>query len=257
MSDLRNIKLTVQFDGTGYCGWLYQKHCSTVQGVISDSIKAMTGNTPEIFGCSRTDSGVHAVEYVLNFYDASSVPIDKYPIALNSFLPEDIICKKAELVTESFHATYSVSKKTYRYYLYSSKQPVPFFNNRAWFIGSNISVTDEELCALNNDLKELCGKHDFSAFRAVGGISKTTIRTIFNISISKSDFFSSEVFCVEVTGDGFLYNMVRIIAGTVADVIKGRINSNSIKIILDSCDRRKAGPTAPAHGLYLWSVEYL
>lgn len=256
MNNPRNIKLIIQFDGTDYCGWLYQKHCKTVQETISESLRKLTGNATEIIGCSRTDRGVHAVEYVLNFNDFSSIPIDKYPLALNSFLPDDIICKKAELMPADFHATYSVTKKTYRYYFYTSQRAVPFFNNSAWFLGSDYIFTDEMLAALNDDIKALCGKHDFSAFRSVGGMSKTTVRTIFDINVTKSHFFSSEIFCLEVTGDGFLYNMVRIITGTVADIIKGRIKSDSIKNILDSCDRKNAGPTAPPQGLYLWSVDY-
>ena len=256
MNEPRNIRLSIQFDGTNYCGWLYQKHSATVQGAVSDAISGLTGSRVELIGCSRTDSGVHAAEYVLNFTDTSSIPVEKYPAALNSFLPDDIVCKSASIVPDDFHATYSATGKTYRYYFYSAPHSMPLINKNAWYIGSDYLCTGENLADLNNSLKVLCGEHDFSSFRAMGGLSKTTVRTIYNINITHEQMNDIRMYCLEVSGNGFLYNMVRIITGTVVDIIKKRINPGDLSYILESCDRRQAGMTAPAQGLYLWSVEY-
>lgn len=252
----RNIKLIIQFDGTDYSGWLYQNGRKTLQGTVMQSIYMLTGNEVEVIGCSRTDKGVHAVGYVLNFIDNSNIPIEKYPIALNSFLPEDICVKSACEVPMDFHATYLTSKKTYRYYFYTAPSKVPMLNNRAWYIGNGCNYSCEILDTLNKNLYVLCGKHDFSAFRAMGGMSKTTVRTIYNIHVACDDYYSTKMYYLEITGNGFLYNMVRIIAGTIADVMRGRIQVDSIDKILKSCDRNKAGQTAPAGGLYLWKVDY-
>lgn len=254
MNQKRNIKITLEYDGTNYSGWLDQKDCITVQSVVTKAVYDLTGQAVEINGCSRTDKGVHAVGYVISFIDSSSIPIEKYVVALNSFLPQDIRAKEAIGVSLDFHATFSKSNKTYRYYFYSSTTQVPLLNNRAWYIGDRNGC---DVQAIATALDVMTGEHDFSSFRAMGGMSKTTVRTIYSINFTCENFYNVKMYCLEVTGNGFLYNMVRIIAGTVAEFVKGRMDPNNLTKVLNSGRRELAGPTAPACGLYLWKVDYL
>lgn len=253
---LQNIKLTIEFDGTNYCGWLRQgnENIPTVQETIEQAILKLTGQNIEVTGCSRTDAGVHAINYAANFNINTQIPAESFYKALNQFLPDDIKISKSEAVSSDFHAVYSAVRKTYRYYFYISENIKPLYKNRAWNFAKKSDLSSGQILDLaNRACGSFLGYHDFSAFKAAGGLAKTSCRTIFYANVKS---ISENVFYLEICGDGFLYNMVRIIAGTIADLIKGRFSCDDISIILESKDRKKAGVTAPPHGLYLYKVDY-
>jgi len=246
---MKNILLTFEYDGTKYSGWLIQKNAVTIQGVVQAALSNLLGSPISINGCSRTDSGVHAINYLASFKCETTIPPNKICYALNDYLPNEIVCKASELVPDEFHARFDSTGKIYKYLLYNSTFPSPLLANRAWYNKRSLNVELMQSAATH-----FIGKHDFSAFRAVGGLSKTTERTIFNTSVSQD---STGMITFEVEGDGFLYNMVRIMAGTLAYVGQGKIPPTLISDIISSKDRKKAGITAPAHGLYLSKVLYL
>ncbi len=253
---MKNIKLLLEFDGTAYSGWLKQKDekILTVQGAVEKSIAAMLGESVEVTGCSRTDAGVHAVNYVANFKTASSIPAESVYKALNAFLPSDIKAKSSSLADDDFHSVYAAVKKTYRYYFYFGEIERPLYQNKAWNASKKINISQKKILELTNKAASaFVGTYDFSAFKASGGIAKTSIRTIYDAKIHS---VGKNVFYLEICGDGFLYNMVRIIAGTLAQVAMGKISPDDITTIIASKDRRNAGITAPAHGLYLYKVYY-
>lgn len=245
---MKNILLTIEYDGTNYSGWLNQKNAVTIQGTVESALSKVIENHSIINGCSRTDAGVHALNYQASFTCETTIPPEKICYALNSFLPNDIVCKSSELVSDDFHARLSAKSKIYKYQLYSSNFHSPILNNRAWHVKQTLNITDMQIAA-----KYFIGKHDFTAFRAVGGLSSSTERTIFNTTVSQD---SAGIITFEVEGDGFLYNMVRIMAGTLAYVGMGKIPCDKIPEIILSKERKKAGITAPAHGLYLYKVIY-
>lgn len=245
---MKNILLTFEYDGTNYSGWLAQKNAVTIQGIVETALSKLLQRSISINGCSRTDSGVHAMNYHASFTSDTTIPPDKICYALNNFLPKDIVCKGSKLVPDDFHARFSSKGKIYRYLLYTCDFSSPLLINRAWYIKKPLNVEFIQCAATY-----FIGKHDFSAFRATGGLSKTTERTIFNASVSQD---ATGMITFEVEGDGFLYNMVRIMVGTLAYVGLGKIPPNLIPNIISSKDRKQAGITAPAHGLYLYKVIY-
>lgn len=244
---MRNLKLIIQYDGTNYHGWQIQENSVTIQGVIEDAIKKLTGVRPKLSGCGRTDTGVHAENYVCSFKTESKIECEKFPYALNRLLPEDIICIGAEDMNEEFDAHKSAVGKTYTYKILNSQYPNAFLNNRAWHYRYDIDMDNMKKAA-----KYFLGTHDFIGFAAAGFTVKTTVRTIHNIEVTKDN----DVISIKVTGDGFLYNMVRIIVGTLVFAGNGKINWEEIPEIIDSLDRKRAGITAPACGLYLSEVYY-
>lgn len=244
---MRNIKLTIEYDGTNYHGWQSQQNAIAVQDVVIKAIHKITGEEINLTGSSRTDTGVHAYGQVANFFTESRIPAEKFPFALNSALPEDISIKKAEEVNEGFHARFSAKGKKYRYLIYNSTFPSALMRNRAYFVPGKLNLD-----AMIQASEYFLGKHDFSAFRASGSDTKTSERTITGVSLKQA----GETIEFEIQGDGFLYNMVRIIAGTLIEVGAGRISASEIPDIIKGRDRRKAGRTAPAHGLYLVQVFY-
>ena len=253
---MHNIKLTLEFDGTGYSGWMRQgnEKIATVQETVEQAVEKLTGEKLEVTGCSRTDAGVHAINYTANLQTAAPIPPESFYKALNPFLPPDIKAKTSCEVGEDFHAVYSAVKKTYRYYFYFGETEHPLYQNRIWQAAKKININAYEILKLTNRAcKFFIGKHDFSAFKAVGGLAKTSERTIFSAEVKQC---ADNMFFLEICGDGFLYNMVRIIVGTLAGVALGRFMSDDIASIIESKDRKKAGMTAPPHGLYLYSVEY-
>ena len=244
---MRNIKLTLRFDGANYHGWQIQPNAVTVQGLVSQAVSKITKENIKVFGCSRTDSKVHANYYVASFKTESTVPSERLPYALNSLLPDDIVCTGAEDVAEDFHAITSVIKKTYMYKVENSKIKNPFNARHVWHYSGKLDF--EKMCIAAEFFK---GTHDFLGFAAAGFTAKTTVRTIFDISLTKED----DIISIAITGDGFLYNMVRIITGTLVWVGTGKINPSDIPKIIESKKRENAGITAPPDGLYLWGVEY-
>jgi len=244
---MKNVKLTIEYDGTNYHGWQAQSNAKTVQGTVEKAIHGLTGEKITITGSSRTDQGVHAYGQVANFFTNSNIPPDRFSYALNRMLPDDIVIKKSEEVGMDFHARYCSKGKKYRYLIYNSSFPSAIYRNRAYHISHCLDMEK-----MNRAIKYFKGTYDFSAFRATGSSTKTSVRTIFDVSLSKSE----DIICFEVSGDGFLYNMVRIMVGTIVDVGMGRIEAEDIPCIIESLDRKRAGRTAPPQGLYLVEVYY-
>lgn len=244
---MRNIKLIIEYDGTDYHGWQIQKNAKTVQGVLVNAIERLTREEITLNGSGRTDSKVHAYGQVANFKTNSNIPAEKFAHALNRILPEDIVVKKSEEVDMDFHARFNAQAKTYRYLIYNSKMPSPLLRNRAWYVSYPLNFEDMKRAA-----DFFIGTHDFSAFRASGSDVECSIRTISRIFLDKND----DIISLEVTSSGFLYNMMRIITGTLVDVARGKIKYEDIKGIIEGGNRKKAGQTAPPEGLYLVEVYY-
>ena len=242
-----NIRLDLEFDGTEYCGWQIQPYAPTVQGILKDAIMAVTGEDVMPKGSSRTDSGVHARGYVCNFHSNTTIPLDKLPYALNTPLPEDIRCKSASVAADDFIASGSAKKKTYCYTIDNSTFGDVFKNRFAWHYKYPLNVE-----SMKEASKHFIGTHDFIGFAASGFSVKTTVRTIYELKVEKKD----NIITIEITGNGFLYNMVRIIAGTLVYVGSGKIDAHEIPQIIASGDRTRAGITAPARGLCLKEVFY-
>lgn len=244
---MRNVKLIIEYDGTNYHGWQTQKNAKTVQDTIERAIKGLTGEEIDLTGSSRTDFGVHALGQVANFKTNSSIPADRFSYALNRMLPEDIVIKESKEVSLDFHARFQAKGKKYRYLIYSSRFPSAILRKRTYHVSYNLDFE-----AMEKAVSYFTGTHDFTAFKASGSSVKTSVRTITDVSLKNGE----DVIRFEICGDGFLYNMVRIIVGTLVDVGMGRIKADSIPDIIGSLDRKKAGRTAPAEGLYLIEVYY-
>lgn len=239
--------LELAFCGSGYHGWQIQKNAITVEETLNNAIFKITGSRPELTGCSRTDAGVHALKYVANFRSETSIPSQKLPLAINTALPNDIRVKKCSKVNDDFHARFSAASKTYVYKAYNSIISNPFLENFAYHFPYEINYEK-----MKQATQHFIGPHDFSAFMATGGSQKTTIRNILRLDVEKK----GELFEFTVSADAFLYNMVRIIVGTLLYVGIGRIAAEEIPEILLSRDRRRSGITAGAEGLYLAEVNY-
>jgi tRNA pseudouridine38-40 synthase len=247
-SSMKNIKLTIEYDGTSYHGWQSQTNASAIQDILSNAIRTVTGEDCSLTGSSRTDAGVHALGQAANFHTESGIPPDRFSYALNSVLPEDIVIRDSKEVGPDFHSRYSTTGKKYCYLIYNSTQPSALLKNRAWHISGSLDLKKMQKAA-----DYFIGTFDFSAFMASNSSVKTTIRTINGIYLDK---LGENIIKLEVWGNGFLYNMVRIITGTLAEVGKGKREPECIPGIIESKDRRMAGKTAPAHGLYLMEVYY-
>lgn len=238
--------IRLSFVGTAYCGWQMQKNGPSVQACVMDALRKIFGSVSEFSGCSRTDSGVHALDFCASFSVPSQLPCDKLVAALNANLPKDISVFSAIPVDQSFHARYSVVKKEYRYCINPSPVRSPFLENRAWH-----RPGEYDLDLLNAAARNLCGTHDFRSFMAAGSKIEDCTRTVYDAHFESAgdtlDFY--------VSADGFLYNMVRIMVGTLLDVPR-RCSPDDVINILQARDRSRAGMTAPAHGLYLYRVTY-
>lgn len=243
----RNIKLTIEYDGTNYHGWQSQINAVTVQDTLAEAIRKLTGESCELVGSSRTDMGVHALGHVANFFTSSPIPADRFPYALNSVLPDDIVIKGAEEVSAEFHSRFGARGKKYRYRIYNGEYRSALHRNRAWYVRGALDIA-----AMQKAAEYFLGEHDFCTFMATGSSVKTTVRTIYAVSLEKK----ADLIDFEIQGNGFLYNMVRIIAGTLVYVGMGKIAAEDIPGIIGSKTRKRAGKTAPAHGLYLVEVYY-
>lgn len=242
-----NIRLNLEFDGTNYCGWQIQPDAPTIQGILKDAIKKTTGEDVMPKGSSRTDSGVHAKGYVCNFHTDTTIPAENLPHALNTQLPCDIIVTGAMAVSDDFIASGSAKKKTYRYTIDNGIFPDVFLSRYAWHYKYPLDVGK-----MQDAGKHFIGTHDFIGFASSGFSVKTTVRTIYELKIEQS----GNIITMDITGDGFLYNMVRIIAGTLVYAGCGKINPLDMPEIIKSLDRTRAGITAPAKGLCLKEVFY-
>ena len=244
---MNNIAIHISYDGTEYHGFQRQKNGMTVQQRVEEAISAVTGENVTITGCSRTDAGVHAMDYVCNFKTKSRIPPDKFPFALNTMLPENIRCFKGEAVNDDFHARFSALSKIYSYKIYNAPHANAMFSRYACHYPVKLDVSRMQLAA-----KDFIGKKDFSAFMATGGQQKTTVKEIYSLDVEKND----DLIEIKIHANSYLYNMVRIIAGTLMYVGCGKLNAEDIKDIIESCDRRRAGITAQPQGLCLEKVFY-
>lgn len=240
--------LTISYDGRRYCGYQKQKNGLSVQEVLTEAAQSLFGDNCKITGCSRTDSGVHAIGFkaALECQD-TSIKAEKIAAAMNSRLPEDIAVTSSSAVSDDFHPRYSVKEKEYRYIIHCAPVRDPFLQGRAYHIPRRLNVP-----LMDSAAQSLVGTHDFRAFMATGSKIEDTVRTIYSCTVTEN----GDTVTVSVKGDGFLYNMVRIIVGTLIAVSDGKITPDGIFDIIASKDRKRAGATVPAHGLYLYSVKY-
>ena len=245
---MRNIKIIIEYDGKNFAGWQNQPGKTSIQGEIEKAINEITGEDVDLIASGRTDAGVHALGQTANFHTESNLPVDRFTYALNSKLPKSIVVKNAEEVDDRFHSRYNCKGKTYRYIINNNEFPSALERYREFHVPYTLNLEDMEKA-----LKKFEGEHDFKGFKSSGGSpKKTTVRTITKAEMKEND----GRIIIELTGDGFLYNMVRIICGTVVDVGLGKINEAEIEDIINSGDRTRAGKTLPPHGLYLVKVFY-
>lgn len=245
---MRNIKLIIEYDGKDFNGWQRQPNKLNIQGTIENAITKVTGEEVNLIASGRTDAGVHALGQVANFKTNSTIPIERIPLAINSSLKKSILIKSAEEVDEKFNSRLSCKKKTYRYIINNSRYGTAIYRNLETHIAYKLDVEK-----MQQAIKYFEGEHDFKAFKASGTSSKSSVRTIYRAEVMKKE---DERIWIELTGSGFLYNMVRIIAGTLVDVGMHKIEPEEVKKILDSKDRKNAGKTLQPQGLYLVKVEY-
>lgn len=244
---MRNIKLVIEYDGKSFNGWQKQPNKLNIQGEIEKAIEEITGEKIDLIASGRTDAGVHSLGQVANFRTDSNIDIEKIPYAINSKLKKSIVIKSAEEVPEKFHSRYSVHSKTYRYTINNSKFGTALYRDMEYHYPI---LLDEK--KMQEAAKYFEGEHDFKAFKASGTSSKSSVRTIYKAKVERV----GERVIIELTGNGFLYNMVRIISGTLVDVGIGKIKPEDVKNIIDSKDRKNAGKTLPARGLCLVEVSY-
>lgn len=244
---MKNILLTIEYDGKDFNGWQKQPNKLNIQGEIERAIEEITGEKVDLIASGRTDAGVHALAQMANFKTNSKLPVEKYPIALNTKLKKSIRIQKAEEVEENFHSRYHCKQKTYRYIINNSGQGSSIYRNLEYFIPNKLDVEK-----MQEAVKYFEGEHDFKAFKASGTSSKSSVRTIYKAKVEKQ----GERIIIELTGNGFLYNMVRIIAGTLVEVGLGKIKTEEISEIIEKKERANAGKTLPPQGLYLVKVEY-
>ena len=254
---MRTLKLIVEYDGSDLCGWQRQKNGPTVQQHLEHALAAMTGQPVTVIGASRTDAGVHALGQVAHFQTEAAIPTRGFRRGLNSHLPPSIAVIACDEVPAGFHARFDSRGKHYRYTILSRRERSPLRQGRAWHCPRPL-----DLDAMKRAAAHCIGERDFSAFRAAGCTAHTTTRTITAIDIAATSVTAGDsrqparVLHIDVRGNAFLRNMVRILAGTLYDVGAGRIAPDAIPGILSSRDRTRAGQTAPAHGLTLVEVFY-
>lgn len=245
---VKRVRLTVAYDGTNYRGWQVQPNGITIEQVLNEKLSALLGEEIVVTGASRTDSGVHSLGNIAIFNTNTRMPAEKISFALNQRLPEDIVVQDSREVPSDWHPRYQNSRKTYEYRILNRTFRMPGRRFDTYFYYHPLDVEKMQQAAAY-----LEGVHDFKSFCAVGAQVKTTTRTIYSCNVTRD---ASDVITVRVTGNGFLYNMVRIIAGTLIKVGGGELAPEEIPLILEKKDRSAAGPTAPAHGLTMIGIEY-
>lgn len=244
---MNHWRLLLQYDGSRYHGWQVQPNGVTVQQVLQDAVERVTGVRSGITGCSRTDAGVHARMFCCALKTESRIPPEKVPAALNAYLPRDMAVYECRLADPDFHPRYDAAGKRYVYRIWNHRVRSPFWERRACHIGRRLDETVMAQAARNFE-----GTHDFKAFCAAGSSVTDTVRTVRRCRVTRQ----GDMVEIEVEADGFLYNMVRIMVGTLLDIEAGRLPPGSVPTILASGDRLQAGKTAPACGLYLEEVFY-
>jgi tRNA pseudouridine38-40 synthase len=288
---MRNIQLTLAYDGSRYVGWQVQSNGLAIQAVIEKAIERLTGTHSPVYSAGRTDSGVHALGQVANFHTASPIPPERWTAALRQYLPPDIVLLASRQVPDSFHSTFSAIRKRYRYVIHNGRTPLPFLRNYTHHVYRRLDSD-----AMHAAAQRLLGKHDFRSFETEWPNKATSVRTVMEIGIVRrpvwrvwqttppdfsaisapspeipgmggnhpppvssnltDDVREGDFLCLDIVADGFLYNMVRSIMGTLIDVGRGRWSADDITRILTAQTRSAAGNTAPACGLYLVQVDY-
>lgn len=247
---MRNIRLTIEYDGKDFNGWQKQPTKLNIQGEIERAIAELTGDEKiDLIASGRTDAGVHALGQVANFKTENmSIPIDKFALALNTKLKKSVRVIKAEEVEERFHSRYTCKRKTYRFVINNNECESAIYRNFEYHMPVKLNIEK-----MQKAIKYFEGEHDFKAFKASGTSSKSSVRTIYKAEVKPAE--NGRIY-IELTGNGFLYNMVRIIAGTLVDVGMGKTEPDEIPAIIESGDRMRAGRTLPPNGLFLLKVEY-
>ncbi len=245
---LRSYLICISYDGTEFCGYQIQDNGRTVGGVMLKALQRVFGTVSNMAGCSRTDSGVHALNYFISFKADSNMNPETVVKAVNANLPDDVAVKSCREVPEDFHARYSVVSKEYEYRMYTSDVRSPFLRNHALFLRYPLDVK-----LLNEAAKSFVGTHDFRSFMASGSKITDTVRTVYKAEVSEKE---NGLVTFNISADGFLYNMVRIAVGTLLEVQQGKIKPDEIIKIIAAKDRSMAGFTAPPQGLYLKEINY-
>ena len=239
---VKRVKLIVAYDGTAYCGWQLQPNGRTIEGELNQALSSLLQEDIHVIGASRTDSGVHALCNIAVFDTQTRIPAEKISYALNQRLPEDIRIKKSCEVAADFHPRHCSSRKTYEYRIYQDSSPEPVRR-----LYTHFTYVPLDMDRMREGAAWLIGEHDFKSFCSTAAVVETTVRTILSINIEKQ----GKEIVISVCGTGFLYNMVRIIAGTLMEVGRGSYPPEHVREILEAKDRQAAGPTAPACGLTL------
>lgn len=244
---MRRIRLTVAYDGTQYCGWQVQPNGITIEEVLNRALSRLTGEEIQVIGASRTDSGVHAMGNVAVFDTASRIPADRFAMALNRNLPEDIVVTCSEEVAGDFHPRYRDCSKTYEYRILNARVPDPTRRKTTYFVSYDL-----DLEAMREASAYFLGEHDFASFCNVRTNVSSTVRTVSDLTIRRE----GDEIRIRITGNGFLYNMVRIIVGTLVRVGRGYYRPEQVLEILEAKKRTEAGVTAPPQGLFLMEIRY-
>ncbi len=245
---MRNIKVLVEYDGTNYHGFQRQtEELPTIQQSLEETLEQLTKHPVSIIGAGRTDAGVHARGQVINFRTNCSIPVDKLPLAMNRLLPNDIAILAAEEADEPFHAQFRAKRKVYKYHIYNSRLPSVFDRLYSYHVPQKLCID-----RMSEAASYIVGEHDFSAFKAAGAKTKTSVRTVYRLEI---DCHSPHIY-LTIEGNGFLYNMVRIVTGTLLYVGKGKLTPDDVRRFVETGKREEAGPTVPPQGLCLMEVIY-
>ena len=244
---VKRVKLIVAYDGTAYCGWQLQPNGRTIEGELNQALSSLLQEDIHVIGASRTDSGVHALCNIAVFDTQTRIPAEKISYALNQRLPEDIRIKKSCEVAADFHPRHCSSRKTYEYRIYQDSFPEPVRR-----LYTHFTYVPLDMDRMREGAAWLIGEHDFKSFCSAAAVVETTVRTILSINIEKQ----GKEIVISVCGTGFLYNMVRIISGTLIEIGNGQYPPERMDKILKACDRGAAGPTAPAQGLTLMGIEF-
>ncbi|MBQ4528725.1 MAG: tRNA pseudouridine(38-40) synthase TruA [Clostridia bacterium] len=244
---MRNIKLILQYDGTAYHGFQIQPSVVTIQGMLEDAVRNTIGEDVRVYGCSRTDAGVHAIRYCAGFMMSTPVPPDRVALVLNNALPNDIRILSSEPADDDFHPRFSCRAKKYSYTINTSSDAGVFTRNYEWQIRKKLDVD-----AMKRAAQYIVGEHDFRSFMTTGPEMETTVREVYSLEVMHDEPYIR----IYIKADGYLYNMVRIITGTLVAVGEGRISPGDLPMIIEKKDRSYAGPTAPPQGLALYEIYY-
>lgn len=244
---MKRVKLTIAYDGTNYCGWQIQPNGITIEEVVNKALRKLTGENITVIGASRTDSGVHAMGNVAVFDTETTIPSDRIAMAVNRILPEDIVVVKSEEVALDFHPRYCDCEKTYEYHIVNTRTLIPTKRLTNYFVSYELDIDK-----MREGASYLLGEHDFASFCNIKTDVENTVRIVKELEILKNN----EEITIRISGNGFLYNMVRIIVGTLIRVGRGFYQPEQVKEILEAKNRKAAGVTAPPHGLMLMEIRY-